>query len=211
MIELNKEIWSVDLPYTLRLHGVSEELFDELTNEDTRAELIDGVMIVHSPASLRHDDLNGFLHPILRAYTEERNLGHVLGPDSLVHLATCRKFAPDLYFLLPGRMPNARVVKQFEGVPDLVMEILSPSNRVEDLEDKRPAYQEAGVSEIWLIDPDAETIMIDRRARKRYRTTEASRGRVESSVIPGFWIKAEWLWADPLPKVLPTLRQILGE
>ena len=47
------DLRTVDLPYMLRLYGVTDEKFDELTDEDTKAELFDGVMIVHSPASIR--------------------------------------------------------------------------------------------------------------------------------------------------------------
>src|SRR5258707_7463184 len=55
------DLRAMDLPYTLRLYGVTDQMFDELVDEDTRAELIDGVMIVHSPASIKHDNLTGFL------------------------------------------------------------------------------------------------------------------------------------------------------
>jgi Uma2 family endonuclease len=211
MVELKLGLRTVDLPYTVRLPGVTEEVFDELVDEDTRAELIDGVMVVHSPASMRHDDLAEFLRALARCYAETKKLGRVFGPDSLVHLATCRKFGPDYYFLEAKRVPRPLPKKQFEGAPDLVGEVLSPSNRDEDLQDKRPAYQEAGVKEIWLIDPDGQEVIVDRRHGKSYRTRAVHEGRVESAVLRGFWVEAAWLWADPLPEILACLREILGE
>jgi hypothetical protein len=51
MMELKIVLTSVDLPYTIRVHGVTEDLFDKWVDEDTHAELLDGVMILHSPAS----------------------------------------------------------------------------------------------------------------------------------------------------------------
>ena len=57
MIEVKCDIRSIDLPYMIQVYDVTEEMFDELVDEDTKAELIDGVMIVHSPASMEHDDL----------------------------------------------------------------------------------------------------------------------------------------------------------
>ena len=71
--------------------------------------------------------------------------------------------------------------------------------------------QDLLADDFWFVDPDAEEILIDRRRKKRYVTTTITRGKVESTALPGFWIKAEWLWADPLPKVLSCVRQILGE
>lgn len=198
-----------DLPYSIRLYGVTDQMFDELVDEDTRAELLDGVMIVHSPASPRHDDVGGFVRPLMRLFAESKGLGKVLGPEAVVHLASCRKFAPDAFFLAQDRVPQPLPKKQFEGAPDLVMEVLSPSNRDEDLDDKRPAYQQAGVREIWWIDLDGQAVLVDRRRRKRYVTQTVTDGRITSTVLPGFWVASAWLWSEPLPDLLPCLQEIL--
>src|SRR5262245_12437105 len=198
MVERKLRHRTVDLPYTIRVYGVTEEMFDELVDEDTKAELLDGVMIVHSPASTRHDCVAGFLRSLMRCYAEEKDLGQVLGPDSLIHLATCRRFAPDAYFLEEEHIPDPFPEDQFEGAPGLVLEVLSPSNRDHDLEDKRPAYQRAGVKEIWFVEQHGEEVIIDRR-RKRgrgYTTTVVTAGRVASSILPGFWIDLGWLRSD---------------
>src|SRR5271170_7075455 len=124
MVEVKFGYKTVDLPYTIRLQGVTEEMFDELVDEDMKAELFDGVMIVHSPATLQHDDVGGFIRALARFYANALHLGRVLGPDGLIHLATCRLFGPDLFFLRRARTP-ACLPKQFEGAPDWVVEILS--------------------------------------------------------------------------------------
>jgi Uma2 family endonuclease len=209
MVELKFGPRTVDLPYTVRVAGVTEEMFDELVDEDTRAELIDGVLIVHSPASPRHDNISGFVRTLMRMFAEGRGLGKVFGPDSLVHLATCRKFAPDVFFLKQARLPHPLPAKQFEGTPDLATEVLSPGNRDEDLEDKRPAYRQARMPELWLIDPEYQEILVDRRRRNGYTTTRITKGRAVSNVVKGFWIEAAWLWQDPLPNVAACLPKIL--
>ena len=61
MIEVTCGVKTIDLPYMLQVYDVTEEMFDELVDEDTKAELIDGVMIVHSPASMEHDHIGGFI------------------------------------------------------------------------------------------------------------------------------------------------------
>jgi Uma2 family endonuclease len=209
MVELKMGPRTVDLPFTVRVPDVTEEMFHEFVDEDTRAELLDGVMIVHSPASGRHDDIAGFLRTLARCYAEDRGAGRVYGPDYLAHVATCRLVAPDGFFLELPRVP-VPVTVQFEGCPDWVIEVLSPSNRDEDLEEKRPAYREAGVRELWLVDPQQERVIVDRRRGRRYVTTTISSGRVTSAVLQGFWIEAAWLWAEPLPNIMTCLREILG-
>lgn len=127
MIEVKRGIETVNLPYMIRLYGVTEEIFDELVDEDTKAELIDGVMIVHSAASIEHDDLSGFLRALMSFFTDAKGLGKVLGPDSLIHPMSGRKCAPDVFFIHQERVPIP-LPKEFEGTPDLVVEVLSPSN-----------------------------------------------------------------------------------
>jgi Uma2 family endonuclease len=204
------DLKNIHLPYTLKVFGVTEEMFDEWVDEKTRADLIDGVMIVHSPTSVWHDDLGGFVRGLMRLYAEVKGQGKVLGPDSLVHLASCRRFGPDGFFVRGGRV-RGRKLEQFEGTPDLMLEILSPSNRREDLNDKVPAYQEAEVGEILVIDPDEERVIVHRKRRRRYVIEIVKKGRVTSEVLEGFWLNVSWLWSDPLPIQLECLREILGE
>jgi hypothetical protein len=127
----------VNLPWMLRLQGISEALFETLTNEDTKAELLDGEMVVHSPASLRHEDVASFLGGLMGFYADARGTGKVIATgNGIVHLASDRKFAPDIFFVRHERMPSP-IPREFEGSPDLVVEVLSPSTRSFDLGDKR--------------------------------------------------------------------------
>jgi Uma2 family endonuclease len=210
MVELRFGLQTVELPYTVRIPEVSESQFDELVDEDTRAELLDGVMIVHSPASTRHDDVSGFIRLLQRIYAAQKGLGKVLGPDSLVHLATCRKFAPDWYFLAQKRLKHGLPRKLWKGAPDCAGEVLSPTTRDYDLDEKWPAYRQAKVPEIWLVDLDNELLILDCLKRNQYITTKISKGRIVSSVLPGFWMEASWLWQEPLPNEMKCLQQILG-
>lgn len=196
------------LPYIVRVYGVTDEMFDEMTDEDTKAELLDREMIVHSPASMRHDMLGNFLRALFGAYTEEKDLGAIYGPDCLARLRRGRRFAPELFFVVAPRVPRP-TPQEFNGVPDLIVEVLSPSNRGYDLGEKRSAYREAGVPEIWFVDPRDEEVLIDRKRRKTYATETISTGRAASTVLTGFWLDSAWLWADPPPKLLRCLRTIL--
>ena len=208
MIEVTCGVKTIDLPYMLQIYDVTEEMFDELADEDTKAEFIDGVMIVHSPASIEHDDASGFLRGLMSFFAEARRLGKVLGPDSLIHLAPGRRCAPDVFFISQARVP-APLPKEFEGVPELVVEVLSPSNRRYDLRDKRQIYREAGVGEVWFIDAELRQIIVDRRQAGSYSEEMVSAGRVFSDVLTGFWVDASWLWTQPLPNRFTCLEEIL--
>ena len=210
MVEVKIGAQTLDLPYTLRVYGVTETMFDEMVDEDTRAELLDGVMMVHSPATVQHDHVSGFLRALMSCYADEKHLGLVLGPDALVHLATCRKLAPDVFFVRQERVPTP-LPKEFEGTPDVVVEVLSPSNRSDDLSDKRRAYHDAGVHEIWFVDTEKRQVIIDYRQAQDYVEEVVREDTISSTALTGFWIRAAWLWAEPLPNRMACLRTILDQ
>jgi Uma2 family endonuclease len=83
--------------------------------------------------------------------------------------------------------------------------VLSPSTRAYDLGEKRAAYRRAKIAEIWFVDPDKHKVIVDRRLGKGYETEIMSKGKVISTVLPGFWIDAAWLWKEPLPNELDRL------
>jgi Uma2 family endonuclease len=208
MIEVKRGPEEIDLPYTIHLYGITEAMFDELVDEDTKAELIDGVMIVHSPASYERDDLSGFIRALMSFYADGKGLGKVLGPDSLIHLAPGRKCTPDVFFIRQERVP-AQPPKEFEGAPDLVVEVLSPSNRRYDLQDKRLVYREAGVGELWFMDPELRQAIADRHHLGGYTEEVVTEGRLTSTTVEGFWMNVSWLWAQPLPNRVACLQEIL--
>lgn len=210
MIEVKSDLKAIDLPYIIQFYGVTEEMFDELVDEDTKAELIDGVMIVHSPASIEHDAIGGFIRGLMRFYADAKELGEVLGPDSLIHLAPGRKCAPDVFFIRRGRMPMP-LPKEFAGVPDLVLEILSPSNRRYDLHEKRLIYRDAGVGEIWFMDPEFRQVIIDCKQADGYAEEVVTEGRLSSTAMEGFRLDTSWLWVKPLSNAYSCLQEILHQ
>jgi Uma2 family endonuclease len=210
MIDLRMGSELIELPYTVRVYDVDDETFDRLVDEDTKAELLDGVMIVHSPVSPRHDQVVSFVQRLLTLYVEERGLGVVLGPDSLVRIAAERRVAPDAYFLRAADAV-APLPKEIEALPQLVVEVLSPSNRDSDLIDKRRAYRDAGVSEAWFIDKDQRRVIVDTRDAGGVVERVVTSGRLESSAVTGFWLDVAWLWSEPPPSTLACLQAILGQ
>jgi Uma2 family endonuclease len=208
MIEVTCDLRSIDLPYMIQVYDVTDAMFDELVDEDTNAELIDGMMVVHSPASLEQDYIGEFTRGLMSSFAEARNLGKVLGPESLIHLAPGRKCAPDVFFIRQERVPLP-LPKEFDGVPELVVEVVSPSNRRYDLRDKRLIYREAGVGEVWFIDSELRRLLVDRRRAEGYVEEIMTAGQVSSEALPGFWLNASWLWATPLPNRFICLEEIL--
>jgi Uma2 family endonuclease len=192
--------------FLFKRYGATVEEYERAADEDTRLELLDGVLIMHSPANVRHERQFGFLLTLLDGFAVRTGTGIVLGSRTPMVLDDERHFEPDLLFIKAEHLHRLGEVA-LAGPADLVVEILSPATRDYDLGDKRDAYAAGGVPEYWMIDAQARRFLVDRPAGTR--VMELSRERYETQAIPGFWLDVDWLWQDPLPDPGTCLAQIL--
>lgn len=199
----------IEGPFLLRLSGWTEERYFQEAPEDRIWEFEDGEVIVHSPATLLHQRLVGFLTFLLKGYVEARGLGEVLNGPAVLRLRPGAAKEPDLFFIHRDRRSNIRE-EWVDGPADLIIEVSSPGTWRYDREEKARVYQEGGVKEYWVVDPERREVLIHRADHPGYRVGGISEGRLVSTAVPGFWIEVEWLWRHPLPSALDCLRQILG-
>ena len=128
------------------------------TPEGERWELIDGVLYQMAAAPNRkHQDASENIGRCFADHIRPRRLGLVYRAPFAVLLPGESAVEPDLFFV---SMARERILAErgCEGPPDLVVEILSPSNRAHDLEIKRELYARHGIPEYWILDSDAETV-----------------------------------------------------
>ncbi len=188
---------------------MTEEEFVEWCDDKTHAEWVDGEVIIMSPVNLRHAMLFGFLHPLIVAFAEQRDLGRVLTePFQMRYGKQRRRRSPDVMFVATARL-DALHPNHLEGPADLVVEIVSPESMARDWREKYLEYEAGGVREYWVIDPMAnrvETYLLGEDGR--YRRTLETDGKISSVVLPGFYIRPQWLWQQPLPKVIDVLREM---
>ncbi|MCR5811130.1 MAG: Uma2 family endonuclease [Lachnospiraceae bacterium] len=128
--------------------------------DERRVELIDGVFYDMSAPAVIHQKILGELFLLFRECTDAHE------GECEVYLSPCdvrldrdnkTMVQPDLLVICEAYDLSA---KRFEGAPDLVLEILSPSTRSKDMLLKLYKYQNAGVKEYWIVDPDHETVMV---------------------------------------------------
>ena len=165
-------------------------------------------MIVHAPLQPRQQRVAEFFRTLLRFFVRTKRLGLVVGPESRLHVGTGRRLAAEASFIPQERLSNLPSTRSYEAAPDLMVEVRLAA-RGEDWNKWRPIYRQAGVREIWWIDPEETTVVVKRLQGSYYRTTTIREGRVRSKVLPGFWVDTSWLWSDPLPEGLKCLREIL--
>jgi Uma2 family endonuclease len=138
-----------------------------LPDDGKRYELIDGELIVNPSPNARHQRVSRRLFVILNDYVEGNRLGEIFYAPLDVELMPANVVEPDIIYISNARA-GVVVDRHVHGAPDLLVEILSESNRRHDEIVKRVLYERSGVDEYWIVDPDVERFRVYRRGVSGY-------------------------------------------
>jgi Uma2 family endonuclease len=179
------------------------------------AEWVDGEVIEFMTVSWRHTQVVVFLVKLLGAFVDHRRLGLVFGDPYAMLLRVGDRQAsrqPDVGFILVASQHRAHR-EHLDGPADLVIEVVSEESERRDRHDKLAEYAAAGVPEYWIVEAREGRHGVElhvRTADGAYkRALPDGEGRLQSTVLPGFWLDPAWLAADPLPDVDDVLDQIV--
>jgi len=175
---------------------MSYEEFLEWADEDTHAEWVDGEVIVFMPAKDFHQSTMGFLYALLDLFVRLFDLGKLRLPPFEMKLDRSAR-EPDILFIKTENLDQL-TEHRLEGPADLVVEIISDDSVQRDRRDKFKEYREASVREYWIIDPRpgkqrADFFRLDEAGDYSLFATEDD-DKVAAEVLPGFWLRPEWLW-----------------
>ncbi|MDE2855853.1 MAG: Uma2 family endonuclease [Chloroflexota bacterium] len=189
-MEVKKRLYTVD--DVLELQGWDGA-------RDRKYELINGELIEMSPANLLHNWLAFEIAGEIRDYLKQHDIGYggVEGgyspPDDRQTL-----LAPDVAFVSKERMPDP-IPQTFAGfMPDLAVEIASPSNSVRELNEKAEFYLRNGTELVWILYPENSTAEVCRLGDD---------GQIETQAVG---IDGKLDGEDILPGLELELRQLFG-
>jgi Uma2 family endonuclease len=171
------------------------------------ADLIQGEVVMHSPVNLRHADLLNFVDYLLRSYIEAHKLGRLYREVVAVRLSPRLVFLPDLAFFTNEQ--SARLASTHAPfAPTLVIEALSPRTAHLDSGPKFTAYEEHGVAEYWILDPEHLAHQFYRREGEMLVPFAEEDDLIRSQTVKGFWLKRAWLNPQKLPPVRVALAEL---
>jgi Uma2 family endonuclease len=132
-----------------------------------------------------------FLYRALYEFVTTRSLGTVLIAPLRVRLWPGKIRESDVVFML-AEHAGRRHEAYWEGA-DLVMEVVSPDDPQRDLVTKRQEYAQAGISEYWIVDPQAQTITVLRLEQDQYvEHGQFGRGMVATlALLEGFEVEVD--------------------
>jgi Uma2 family endonuclease len=158
-------------------------------------ELLNGRIVMTPPAGYPHGDIEAALVQFLRAHVRGAKLGTIRGSSAGFDLPSGDTVEPDVSFVSTERQAAAPAPERgdfIRAVPNLVIEILSPSTMRRDRAEKKAIYERNGVDEYWLVDPDEKNVTVFVLRHGRYDTgTVFQSGRISSTTLPALALSVE--------------------
>jgi Uma2 family endonuclease len=150
--------------------------------ERTLAELIDGIIYMSPSPIRRHQQIIGKLFSDMYQFAMKKNIGEAYVSPFDVYLDDhSNAVQPDIIFVAKE---NESIVKDhIHGVPDLLIELLSPGNKSHDTIRKKNLYEKFGVKEYWIIDPETKESTGYALEGKLYKEFFKSSGQISSRLL----------------------------
>ena len=193
---------------TLAAEQARRERFYEEMTEDQKTEFINGEVIVHSPAKIRHTFAVSNLLFLLEAYVRKHRLGVLLFEKALVVMPR-NDYEPDILFYGVEKASGLEPDQMKCPPPDFIVEVLSPSTARTDRTIKFVDYAANGVAEYWIVDPVVKSIEKYVLAGDSYSPAGTFSGEqdISSSRIAGFTIPAAAVFDED--RAFEVLRQFV--
>jgi Uma2 family endonuclease len=190
---LESKIWPASGKWTY-------EAYLELPDDGRRYEIIEGVLYVTNAPDIDHQFTVMEIAFHIKRFVMENRLGYVLTAPFEVHLSEkTRPVLPDVLFIAAERWPEPGV-KFYEGPPDLIVEVLSPSTSRTDQVVKFSAYEQAGVREYWIAHPKTRSVQVFTLSGPEYALLNEFAGddMIESHLLPALKVTTSALFNPPV-------------
>jgi Uma2 family endonuclease len=169
-------------------------------DDGKRHELIDGEHYVTPSPNRKHQAVALNLAALLWTHLRQHPVGRVFVAPFDVVFSHFDVVEPDILYIGNARGPDVLTAKNVQGAPDLVVEVGSPGTRRRDETLKRQLYERCGVSEYWIVDPDADTVSVFRLVDGRYERAdvlELSQGdALRTPLLPGLAMPLAAIFED---------------
>jgi len=150
------------------------------------------------PATWPHGSIGSRLNHILNDHVGKNDLGIVLDSSTGYELPSGDTIEPDVSYISANRLaagPTPQTGQFIRIVPNLVVEILSPSTTKRDQTEKKDIYERNGVDEYWIVDPRSKAVTVFHLREQAYGNGQMFRGGIaRSRVLPKLRLAVEKLF-----------------
>jgi Uma2 family endonuclease len=166
---------------------------ESLPNDGKRYEIIAGRLFVNGSPSTYHQRVSRRLQHQLYTQIELAGHGEVFDAPMDVVLDAHDVVEPDLIVILRAQLAII-TPENIQGVPALLVEILSPSTRAVDRGDKHRLYERSGVPEYWVVDPEARAVDRFVLGPDGYGLAQRCTETIEFGGVPGVRVDLLLVW-----------------
>jgi Uma2 family endonuclease len=167
-------------------HQITAEELMKLPRDRFRYELVKGELLTMSPAGAEHGAVVVNLTAPLAVYVKANNLGVVFGAETgfILERNPDTVLAPDIAFIRRERIGTLSK-GYWEGAPDLAVEVVSPGESKNKIEEKTAKWLQFGSSAVWLVNPQTRTVEV-RIANGQRKLLCEQDDLTGEDVVPGF-------------------------
>ena len=162
--------------------------FMALNRDGHRYEIVNGELIDMGNSGAKHGYICSILMILLGGYVRLQKLGAMFDSSTAFKMKSGNKRSPDISFMAKERLQGLEDLPDgfLEGAPDLAVEILSPSNTVEEIHNKIVEYFENGAKLVWVIHPKEQYVLVYRSAQSPDRLLKSTDSLDGEDIVPGF-------------------------
>ncbi len=142
---------------------ISAEEFWKLIGEGKRCELVKGEAVEMAPAGGLHGDTANTIAFLLTSHVRQNDLGKIFAAETgfIISRNPDTVRAPDVSFVPKDRLPLGGVPSGFLAMtPDLVVEVVSPSDYATAIQEKAEMWLTAGVRLVWVVYPESQSVVV---------------------------------------------------
>lgn len=168
----------------------ADEFLALASREDgRRRQLIDGELVMNEP-SWSHSDSQLTILTALRIWSQAAEARGAVNMPVDVKIDERNVYGPDVVWYREGRSPRRGDIAPYP-LPDLAVEVRSPSTWRHDIGTKKRNYERRGVGELWLVDTAADVVLVFRRSSPQTPTFDVSEeldasATLTTPLLPGF-------------------------
>ena len=151
-------------------------------------ELLNGIIMRRTSPNLVHQEVSANLHFALMSFIKPKRLGKIYAAPTDVYLTEFDLVVPDLSFVALGNPAVVHDSLYVDGVPDLIIEILSKGTRNVDRGKKMKQYEANQVREYWIVEPLLKSVEVYEWRETGYEMVSYAEesGEIKSTVLPEF-------------------------
>ena len=171
--------------------------FEEEIYSSGRYEIVYGEIKERSMPSPVHGRIQAKIASKLLLHVEENNLG-VVYTETHFEFAENLSRVPDVAFISFERFPEGGEDKssRWHIAPDLTVEVISPTDDYEDVQEKITEYFTFGVKQVWIISPESKTLTVY-FSRTNVKILTETDELIGEEILPGFRLKLSGIFAVP--------------